>query len=254
LKSKLQESRHEALDAYLGGAESFDYVEFKHVLDCRFFLPVSGTAAFLERVGLALPKVPLVGLLRPVVIDAQWHTRLQEYMRQAVLRGPVDTLDSSSEGQDVLMLITTRHHDAIASGRQQWEARPMLRDNNRGRGQSHDDKLATVGRQVILQGGPGAGRIRKADTSLWRVAEVRRYTSARDMVSELAAGCHCLEAYADLYGHAGCAHGFVAMRLERPKEAPEAAQGSPQTSLRGDAHPAACNLVAKTGSIVRAMS
>ena len=33
LKSKLQESRHEALDAYLDGAESFDYVEFKHVFD-----------------------------------------------------------------------------------------------------------------------------------------------------------------------------------------------------------------------------
>ena len=119
LKSKLQESRREAFDAFLGGAESFDYVEFKHVLDCRFFLPVSGTAAFLERVGLALPKSPLVGLLRPVVIDAQWHTRLQEYMQQAVLRGPVDTLDSSSDGQEVLMLeVKTRHHDAIASGRQ----------------------------------------------------------------------------------------------------------------------------------------
>ena len=230
LKSKLQESRHEALDAYLGGAEPFDYVEFKHVLDCRFLLPVSGTAAFLERVGLALPKSPLVGLLRPVVIDAQWHTRLQEYMQQAVLRGPVDTLDSSSDGQEVLMLeVKTRLYDAIASGRQRWEARPIFRDNNRGRGQSHDDKLATVGRQVILQRGPGAGRPRKADTSLWRVAEVRRYTSAKDMVSELAADLlpdktddrHCLNAYTDLYGH-GCARGFVAMRLEQPKEAPAA--------------------------------
>mgnify|MGYP000075705651 CR=1 FL=1 len=242
LKSKLQESRHEALDAYLDGAESFDYVEFKHVLDCRFFLPVCSAAAFLERVGLALPKSPLVGLLRPVVIDAQWHIRLHEYMQQAVLRGPVDTRDASPDGQEVLMLeVKTGHYDA------RWEARPIFRDNNRGRGQSHDDELATVGRQVILQRGPGAGRTRKADTSLWRVAEVRRYTSAKDMVSELAAGCHCLEAYTDLYGHAGCARGFVAMRLEQPKEAPEPAQRSPQTSLRGDAHPAACNLVAKTG-------
>ena len=70
LKSKLQESRHEALDAYLDGAESFDYVEFKHVFDCRRILSESSTAAFLERVGLELPKRPLVGLLRPVVIDA----------------------------------------------------------------------------------------------------------------------------------------------------------------------------------------
>ena len=32
LKSKLQDPFHEALDAYPDGAESFDYVEFKHVL------------------------------------------------------------------------------------------------------------------------------------------------------------------------------------------------------------------------------
>ena len=73
LKSKLQESRHAALDAYLDGAESFDYVEFKHVFDCRS-LP-QGAAAFLERVGLTRPNVPLVGLLRPTVIDAQWPLR-----------------------------------------------------------------------------------------------------------------------------------------------------------------------------------
>ena len=46
LKSKLQESRHEALDAYLDDAESFDYVEFKHVFDCRCVLSESSTAAF----------------------------------------------------------------------------------------------------------------------------------------------------------------------------------------------------------------
>ena len=87
LKSKLQESRHEALDAYLDGAESFDYVEFKHVFDCSFLRPVFSAAAFLQRIGLALPQSPLVGLLRPVVIDARWHIRLHEYMQQAVLRG-----------------------------------------------------------------------------------------------------------------------------------------------------------------------
>ena len=89
LRSKLQESHHEALDAYLDGAESFDYVEFKHVFDCRCFVSDSGIAAFLERVGLALPKTPLVGLLRPVVLDEQWHSRLHEYMQQAILRLPV---------------------------------------------------------------------------------------------------------------------------------------------------------------------
>jgi hypothetical protein len=99
LKSKLQESRHEALDAYLDGAESFDYVEFKHVFDCRYVLSVSCAAAFLERVGLALPKTPLVGLLRPVVIDAQWHSRLHEYMQQATLRLPVSLAIASGKAQ-----------------------------------------------------------------------------------------------------------------------------------------------------------
>ena len=91
LKSKLQESRHDALDAYLDGAESFDYVEFKRVFDCRSLFPVSTIAAFLERVGLALPKCPLVGLLRPTVIDAQWHSRFHECMQQAILRGAAES-------------------------------------------------------------------------------------------------------------------------------------------------------------------
>ena len=163
LKSKLQESRHVALDAYLDGAESFDYVEFKHVFDCRCFLSVSSTAAFLERVGLALPETPLVGLLRPVVIDAQWHSRLHEYMQQAVLRLPVSLATASDKAQaaasnveghvdkpaalakmsrdvsevassgsahsaastDVLWLVLEEsRYDAIASGRLRWEARP----------------------------------------------------------------------------------------------------------------------------------
>jgi hypothetical protein len=108
LKSKLQESRHEALDAYLDGAESFDYVEFKHVFDCRCFLSVSSTAAFLERVGLALPKTPLVGLLRPVVLDEQWHSRLHEYMQQAVLRIPVPlatAIDKDASKQTLIALV-----------------------------------------------------------------------------------------------------------------------------------------------------
>ena len=163
LKSKLQESRHAALDAYLDGAESFDYVEFKHVFDCRCFLSVSSTAAFLDHVGLALPKSPLVGLLRPVVLDEQWHSRLHEYMQQAVLRLPVSLATASHKAQitasnveghvdkpaalakmsrdvsevassgsahsaastEVLWLVLEEsRYDAIASGRLRWEARP----------------------------------------------------------------------------------------------------------------------------------
>ena len=99
LESKLQESRHEALDAYLDGAESFDHVEFKHVFDCRCYLSVTNTAAFLERVGLALPKTPWVGLLRPVVLDEQWHRRRHEYMQQAVLRLPVSLASANEKAQ-----------------------------------------------------------------------------------------------------------------------------------------------------------
>ena len=136
------------------------------MFDCKFFVPVSNTAAFLERVGLAHPKSPLVGLLGPIVIDAQWHIRLHKYMQQAILRGPVDILDASR--QEVLMLeLTIEHYDAINSRRQRWEARPIFRDNNKGRGQSHDDKLPTTGRLVISLKGRGTGRIRIADTSLW---------------------------------------------------------------------------------------
>jgi len=81
LKSKLQESRHAALDAYLEDAESFDYVEFKQVFDCRSVASEVNIAAFLERVGLARPTTPLVGLLRPDIKDTQWHNRLFEYIQ-----------------------------------------------------------------------------------------------------------------------------------------------------------------------------
>ena len=83
LKSKVQESRHAALDAYLDGAESFDYVEFKLVFDCRHFLLDGSTLALLNYVGLSGPLTqphPPVGLLRPVVRDEHWHNRLHEYM------------------------------------------------------------------------------------------------------------------------------------------------------------------------------
>ena len=79
LKSKVQESRHAALDAYLDGAESFDYVEFKLVFDCRRFLLNGSTAVFLNDVGLSVPKSPGF-TARPVVHDEHWHNRLYKYM------------------------------------------------------------------------------------------------------------------------------------------------------------------------------
>ena len=72
--------------------------------------------------------------------------------------------------------------------------------------------------------------MRSAETSLLRIADVRRYISVQDMVSELAADLlpdHTdrVQVYRDLFGDVGCARGFVAMRLEWPNEA-SAAQAS----------------------------
>ena len=83
LKSKLQECHHAALDAYLDKAASFDYVEFKQVFDCRFVFSQFNIADSLASIGLARPIGPLQGLVRPDVIDAQWHNRLHECMQQA---------------------------------------------------------------------------------------------------------------------------------------------------------------------------
>ena len=288
LKSKLQESRHEALDAYLDGAESFDYVEFKHVFDCRCFLSVSSTAAFLDHVGLALPKSPLVGLLRPVVLDKQWHSRLHEYMQLAILRLPVSLAiasgkaqvaasnaeghgdkqsaiaksagdvsevassggahsPASSDNQQVLCLVLQEsRYDAIASGRLRWEARPRdgtVREiNNHLRDPYFDWTLAQRGRSVVLQRGMGTGTYRKhANTSAVKIAQVIIFSSAYSMLQCLAADLvpNCTEPikfYKDLYGGEACAHAFVAMRLELPKEVLAASQEQSSS----DVHPAGC--------------
>ena len=89
LKSKLQECHHAALDAYLDKAASFDYVEFKQVFDCRLVFSQFNIADSLASIGLARPIGPLQGLVRPDVIDAQWHNRLYECMQQATPRMPV---------------------------------------------------------------------------------------------------------------------------------------------------------------------
>ena len=111
-------------------------------------------------------------------------------------------------------------YNAIKSRRKQWEARPLFNDKNKGPGPSLCNKLAIVGRAVVLQSGAGTNdRV--------RIAEVRRYDSVQDMVAELAAGLlpdladarSRVEAYESLYGPDACARGFVAMRLEWPNEA-----------------------------------
>ena len=137
----------------------------------------------------------LVGLLPPVVIDAQWHSRLHEYMQQAILRLPVSLAiasgkaqvassggahsAASSDNEQVLWLVLQEsRYDAIASGRLRWEARPRdgtVREiNNHLRDPYFDWKLARRGRSVVLQRGMGTGTYRKhADTSAVKIAEVR---------------------------------------------------------------------------------
>ena len=126
-----------------------------------------------------------------------------------------------SDDQKVLLLQLKREfYNAIKSRRKQWEARPLFNDKNKGPGPSLCNKLAIVGRAVVLQSGA-------CTNDRVRIAEVRRYDSVQDMVAELAAGLipdladarSRVEAYESLYGPDACARGFVAMRLEWPNEA-----------------------------------
>ena len=132
----------------------------------------------------------------------------------------------------LLLQLKRPHYDAIKSRRKLWEARPLVDSKARGWQPSIFNKLAQVGRTVVLQSGAGTNdRV--------RVAEVRRYTSGtaagasavQDMVVDLNADLlpdvvgarERAEVYTDLYGHQRCAGGFVAMRLEWPCEASTAA-------------------------------
>ena len=98
----------------------------------------------------------------------------------------------------------------------------MIVGNNRGRGPSQEATLAIVGRQVNVQTMPFAGRAWYA-ASVCRVAEVRRYLCAQEMVSDLAGDLlparvedsRRLQVFITLYGEECCSLGVVAMRLER---------------------------------------
>jgi hypothetical protein len=130
------------------------------------------------------------------------------------------------DDQKVLLLQLRRpHYDAIKSGSKTWEARPLLDGSLCGR-QSIFDKLAQVGRVVVLQSGANTNdRV--------RIAEVRRYTRqghsyplpgmvaelGADLLPDVADERARAKVYESLYGIERCARGFVAMRLEWPSEA-----------------------------------
>ena len=151
--------------------------------------------------------------------------------RKSAVTFPAKPKDSGD--QKVLVLQLKRpHYDAIESRRKLWEARPLVDGEARGCQPSIFNKLAQVGRVVVLQSGAGTN-----DRA--RVAEVCRYTAGtdpgasavQDMVVDLGADLlpdvagarERARVYTDLYGHRRCADGFVAMRLEWPREAPTAA-------------------------------
>ena len=149
---------------------------------------------------------------------------------------------NDDDDQKVMLLGLKRpHYDAIKNRRKLWEGRPLFEGECRGRRPSIFDKLAQVGRVVVLQSGANTNdRV--------RIAEVRRYTPQglsyplQEMVAELGAdllpdvadGRARAEVYESLYGIERCARGFVAMRLEWPNEA-AAATNSQGTSAAVDA-------------------
>ncbi len=80
LKAMLAPGRHESLDSFLNGAESFDYVQFALVFDCRNLR--MAVREFLDRVGLAHPETPPLGLLRARVVDPQHYRRARAFLWQ----------------------------------------------------------------------------------------------------------------------------------------------------------------------------
>ena len=77
---------------------------------------------------------------------------------------------STDDQKKLLLQLRKSHYDAIKEGRKKWEARALFDDEANGGRRNSIDKLATVGREVVLQSGAGTNdRV--------RIAEVRRYTS-----------------------------------------------------------------------------
>ena len=135
--------------------------------------------------------------------------------RKASMQRPNNT-----QRQKVLLLQLKRpHYNAIKDGRKKWEARPLLRapDKYDICRQSVADKLAQVGRAVVLQSGFGTNdRV--------QIEEVRRF-SLEEMVRDLGAdllpdatdGKARMAIYRDIYGARRCKGGFVAMRFNWPR-------------------------------------
>ncbi len=128
LKRKLSQGRHEAIDAYLDGAESFAYVEFARVFDCRPLGKQSDD--FLQRVGLALRLTPKVGLLRPIVVDTQWEVRLRLYVQLAALLAKQDFLGAAA-------VQTQMEEQARASGHAGASATATGQGNSNDKGDGH---------------------------------------------------------------------------------------------------------------------
>ena len=190
-----------------------------------------------------LYRLPLrvAGKAQAAASNAEGHIGKQSAIAKSV--GDVSEVASSggahsaasSDNQQVLWLVLQEsRYDAIASGRLRWEARPRdgtVREiNNHLRDPYFDWTLAQRGRSVVLQRGMGTGTYRKhAATLAMSIAQVRIFSSAYEMVKFLAADLvpNCtdpIKFYKDLYGGEACAHAFVTMRLELPKEAPAASQ------------------------------
>ena len=80
IRSKLQQSRHAALDAYLDGAESFDYV------DCRYDAIASGRLRWEAR-----PRDRTVREINNQLRDPYFDWTLAERGRSVVLQRGIGT-------------------------------------------------------------------------------------------------------------------------------------------------------------------
>ena len=222
--------------------------------------------------GLCLPEGAQLSVAAPTVspnIDcykrinkallAESPPKLRRIVDCSGVAEPAAKIESTSSSltaaalQDKALLVQIKrpHYDAIMAGRKKWEARPLqFASKHNGWKQTHYDKLATVGRTVVLQSGAGTN-------DRLQISEVRRYTTndsvelqdLRNMVRELGSDLlpdtedeeARIEVYQALYGEEQCSKGFVAMRLEWPGHG----QSSPNMTFKQRT----CNSAAGCGKI-----
>ena len=174
---------------------------------------------------------------------------------------PEGTAEHEPDGHKKLLLQLKRWHwESIRSGRKRWEARPLVEKRKGGKiAPWRYRNLATEGRMVTFQSGP-------PPTLVMRIAEVRIFEPndcssippaeamvmelGTDLLPDVADANARVREYRKLYGSDICAHGFVAMRVEKADEM-KAADESATRVLEdpGVRRPRTCDSPRRCGSI-----